>query len=220
MEIKNTGFEWCVIDKINPLKLIQWDTKWDFCHESFYEEKITHSEYLRRIKMCVTESSIPVKAPLYLEYRMYGLVPYNLSSIQKSIQFGHAVVEYGQLMNNMPLLKPIYNKWANNDKTFIIYNGRTTNENIGRLGKMQESLQILKDNGIFVAEFREPDLNDTLTAIVFLVDERVFNKKLYPDFVIDTLNSKDNETQYNEWCDAIGKENVFLRTFLSNFTFA
>ena len=29
-----------------------------------------------------------------LKYRMYGLVPYNISPIQQGIQFGHGVVEY------------------------------------------------------------------------------------------------------------------------------
>ena len=29
-----------------------------------------------------------------LEWRMYGMVPYNISEIQKGIQFGHAVVEF------------------------------------------------------------------------------------------------------------------------------
>ena len=33
-----------------------------------------------------------------LELRMYGLVPYNISPIQQGIQFGHAVIEYGQKM--------------------------------------------------------------------------------------------------------------------------
>jgi len=32
-----------------------------------------------------------------LELRMYGIVPYNISPIQQAIQFGHAVVEYGQM---------------------------------------------------------------------------------------------------------------------------
>jgi len=36
------------------------------------------------------------KIELVSEYRMYGLVPYNISEIQKGIQFGHAVVEYAQ----------------------------------------------------------------------------------------------------------------------------
>ena len=33
-----------------------------------------------------------------LELRMYGFVPYNISPIQQAIQFGHAVVEYGQMI--------------------------------------------------------------------------------------------------------------------------
>ena len=33
-----------------------------------------------------------------LEWRMYGIVPYNISDIQKGIQFGHAVQEYNNLM--------------------------------------------------------------------------------------------------------------------------
>ena len=33
-----------------------------------------------------------------LELRMYGLVPYNISPIQQAIQYGHAVVEYGQMV--------------------------------------------------------------------------------------------------------------------------
>ena len=36
--------------------------------------------------------------PEDLEWRMYGIVPYNISDIQKGIQFGHAVQEYNNLM--------------------------------------------------------------------------------------------------------------------------
>ena len=58
-----------------------------------------------------------------LELRMYGLVPYNISPIQQAIQFGHAVVEYGQKVkgHNYEQASVIYNDWANNWKTFIIY---------------------------------------------------------------------------------------------------
>ena len=38
-----------------------------------------------------------------LELRMYGLVPYNISPIQQGIQFGHAVVEYGQMIKSLKL---------------------------------------------------------------------------------------------------------------------
>ena len=52
-----------------------------------------------------------------LEYRMYGLVPYNISPIQQGIQFGHAVVEYsiGRYGSHDD-----YQQWAKEDKTFII----------------------------------------------------------------------------------------------------
>ena len=139
-----------------------------------------------------------------LELRMYGLVPYNISEIQKGIQYGHAVVEYGQMVkskNRMPdymqddygqisELIGRYDDWANNWKTFIILNGGTSNHSQNRyhqfedefVGTMESNLLSLKDAGITTAEFYEPDLNDMLSSIVFVVDERVFNKKDYPDF--------------------------------------
>lgn len=129
-----------------------------------------------------------------LELRMYGLVPYNISEIQKGIQFGHAVVEYGQKMKyygvHQQLSGEQYDDWANNWKTFIILNGGTSNHSQNRyhqfedefVGTMESNLLSLKDAGITTAEFYEPDLNDMLSAIVFVVDERVFNKKDYPEF--------------------------------------
>ena len=139
-----------------------------------------------------------------LELRMYGLVPYNISEIQKGIQFGHAVVEYGQMVksknkmdrytqDNYHTISQIvgnYDDWANNWKTFIILNGGTSNHSQNRyhqfedefVGTMESNLLSLKDAGITTAEFYEPDLNDMLSSIVFIVDERVFNKKDYPEF--------------------------------------
>jgi hypothetical protein len=137
-----------------------------------------------------------------LELRMYGLVPYNISPIQQGIQYGHAVVEYGQkmkiigLLNNEHLadhkesLSTQYNDWADNWKTFIILNGGTTNANIERLGALNQHLQTLRDNDIFCADFYEPDLGDQLTAVTFIVDERVFNKKDYPEFSDWLMSSK------------------------------
>jgi hypothetical protein len=75
---------------------------------------------------------------------------------------------------------------------------------------------------VLVAEFREPDLNDTLTAVVFLVDERVFKKDLYPNFEVDiNVSDSTNEKQYQQWVEKIGGEkNVFLRNYLTNFKLA
>jgi hypothetical protein len=189
-----------------------------------------------------------------LELRMYGLVPYNISPIQQAIQFGHAVVEYGQKVNGneFQLDSVTYNDWANNWKTFIILNGGTTNHKTSLedglpFGTLNNHLLTLMDNDIDFAQFNEPDLGDQLTAVVFIVDERVFNRKKYPDFSdwlmnskyadliraelgenvytisenIKNSNNKEDKKSYNEWSSFVGGEkNVFLRDFLKNFKLA
>ena len=191
-----------------------------------------------------------------LELRMYGLVPYNISPIQQAIQFGHAVVEYGQKMKYLgehnQSLNTQYNDWADNWKTFIILNGGTSNHSINRyhqsdepfVGSMESNLVLLEQNSIEIATFYEPDLNDMLSAVVFIVDERVFNRKKYPDFEdwiienygdliigngkeypitrrIKESNSKEDQKVYQSWIKIIGGEkNVFLRGFLKNFRLA
>jgi hypothetical protein len=37
------------------------------------------------------------------DWRMYGLVPYNISPIQQGIQFGHAVQEYNNIIKTVTL---------------------------------------------------------------------------------------------------------------------
>jgi hypothetical protein len=190
-----------------------------------------------------------------LELRMYGLVPYNISPIQQAIQFGHAVVEYGQKMKYLgehnQSLNIQYNDWADNWKTFIILNGGTTNHKTSLedglpFGSLNNHLLALMNNGIDFAQFNEPDLGDQLTAVVFIVDERVFNRKKYPDFEdwvienygelirsdhyttsymlaqrIKNSESKSDQKVYQSWIKFIGGEkNVFLRDFLKNFKLA
>ncbi len=183
-----------------------------------------------------------------LELRMYGFVPYNISEIQKGIQFGHAVVEYG--LENFHSTD--YLDWAKYHKTFIILNGGTSNHSKNRyheteeeyVGSMETILETLKENNVTLGTFFEPDLNDMLSAVVFIIDEKVFNRKDYPDFgdwVMENHFSylknnlltgskiermrKDgyfltgNVTEkklYSEWVDFVGGEkNVFLRDFLN-----
>ena len=190
-----------------------------------------------------------------LELRMYGLVPYNISPIQQAIQFGHAVVEYGQKMKYLgehnQSLNIQYNDWADNWKTFIILNGGTTNHKTSLedglpFGTLNNHLLTLMDNGIDFAQFNEPDLGDQLTSVVFIVDERVFNRKKHPDFEdwvienygelirsdhyttsymlaqrIKNSESKSDQKVYQSWIKFIGGEkNVFLRDFLKNFKLA
>jgi hypothetical protein len=229
MELK-TGYEWCLEANMRILNISSWDTQWDYYEESYYEEKIEIKEFYRRIELCkVKPNSIPRKTEMYLEYRMYGMVPYNMSPIQQGIQFGHAVVDYGQTVRGLGTLEKVYNKWANKDKTFIILNGGTTNNNQDRLGTLNKHLLALQEAKIVIQSFCEPDLGDQLTAVVFLVDERVFNKTLYPDFTPETLpwsRNKPSEKQiyelevknnenYKHWVDKIGGEkNAFLREYL------
>ena len=207
-----------------------------------------------------------------LELRMYGLVPYNISPIQQGIQFGNAVVDYGQKINLLRtgfygrvMLKlksqldekydqiTQYDDWADNWKTFIILNGGTSNHSVNRysdnkefFGTMENNLKSLEDNGVGVGTFYEPDLNDMLSGIVFIVDERVFNKKDYPDFsdwlmdnygelirtelgtnvhtIVENIKNstnKQDQKAYKEWVKLIGGDkNVFLRDFLKNFRLA
>jgi hypothetical protein len=203
-----------------------------------------------------------------LELRMYGLVPCNISPIQQAIQFGHAVVEYGQMAKRQKnkvewhvtndgekyfnvnfqdvYLGELYDEWADNSKTFIILNGGTTNNRITDdgfpFGSLNQHVITLDENKVDFATFNEPDLGDQLTAVVFIVDERVFNRKKYPDFEdwvvlnygdlirgdklakrIKESNSKKDKKVYQSWVNLVGGEkNVFLRDFLNpkNFKLA
>ncbi len=115
-----------------------------------------------------------------LKYRMYGFVPYNLSEIQKGIQFGHAVVEYANNYFNDKL----YQKWSKHDKTFIILNGGTTNnKDTFQRGSLNILLDTFKTNfpNLNLGVFTEPDLGDQLTSFCFLVSEYVWDDLKYPE---------------------------------------
>jgi hypothetical protein len=88
---------------------------------------------------------------------------------------------------------------------------------------------------VLLQEFYEPDLGDQLTAFVFLVDERVFNRTLYLDFVPETLPwsrrkpsekaisqlEEKNAKNYKQWEEKIGGPvNAFLREYLRPFRLA
>ena len=236
MNEMKTGYDWCLSASLRLLDIMEWDTDMMSCEDSYFTEQITSEEFLRRIGLCkVKANSTPRKTEMYLEYRMYGLVPYNLSPIQQGIQFGHAVVEYQQNIKGLPPYEKIYNKWAQKDKTFIILNGGTTNINPEKFGTLNQNLAALYFNEIVTSEFYEPDLGDQLTAVVFLVDERVFNRVLYSDFQEEKLPygvrkpskkaeielEERNEANYQKWVIKIGgPKNAFLREFLKTFRLA
>jgi hypothetical protein len=112
-----------------------------------------------------------------------------------------------------------FTEWNLNWKTFIVLNGGTTNNSlisggVTPRGTLNKHLDSLWDNGIEVGTFYEPDLGNQLTAIVFLVGEKVFNKTKYPDW-----DTKMVESQI-ECNKRFTKEEVFLREFLDPFKFA
>ena len=149
---------------------------------------------------------------------MYGLVPYNISPIQQGIQFGHAVVEYGLAFGDTTL----YQDWAKLDKTFIILNGGTTNpkKNSEFYGTLNQARDVLRDMKVQYESFYEPDLGDQLTAVVFLVDERVYDKKKYPPYD-DIMHDPIDERNY--YFDLFGDDAnkiLQMREFLSQFRLA
>lgn len=141
-----------------------------------------------------------------MELRMYGLVPYQLTGIQSGIQAAHSFVEYG--LNNFH--DKDYQDWASLHKTVILLNGGTTNVNYDRLGSLNKHADYLESIGVKIARFHEPDLGDQLTAICFILNEKVFNKNLYPDYINETeddvdlvwseeLNEMVLEEDYEDW---------------------
>lgn len=159
-------------------------------------------------------------------YRMYGLVPYNISPIQQGIQYGHAVVEYGLQYFDTPE----YRRWANSDKTFIILNGGTTNTrrfNGEYIGTLNQHAAALSSNGIRYSTFHEPDLGDQLTGIVFLVDERVWDRVNWPDYRgVCYEDGTPDPTEFWQWKMKFSEDEkeadkiVWLRSWLSKFRLA
>jgi len=190
-----------------------------------------------------------------LELRMYFFVPYNISDIQKGIQAGHCALEYADIYGSTDL----YKNFVKNHKTWIILNGGTTNVNLNTLGTLNKIYQdinnfnnahyierVYNHSIINIASFSEPDLNNALSAICFIADERVFNYEKYPEFknyVINNigyiefkkqtkimktpigLEEKSTHTLetwftelYSKWIkDVMGSEkNIFLRELIKN----
>ena len=183
-----------------------------------------------------------------LELRMYFFVPYQLTGIQQAIQAGHAALEYARYFGDTELFKDFVSNW----KTWIILNGGTTSNKIidnvyfGTLNQIKSNIINFNfdhrnniNDIINYSDFYEPDLNDILTAICFICDERVFNRKDYPDFkfyFLDKIEERYGNTETNRlslsseeqlieanpdnyklWVEFLGGEkNVFLRNLIKD----
>lgn len=101
------------------------------------------------------------------------------------------------------------------------------------IGTINQIIDLLNENGIKYSFFTEPDLQDAVTAVCFICDERVFNRKKYPDFNTYVLNSMEDvllhpeiykyvydsgyAMDYYKWSEMIGgDDNIFLRNLIKD----
>lgn len=252
-EHKKTAYEWSVIENVRILNIDKWPRRLHQSAEMGYMTAlITREEFLKYLsskEITAKPDSTPRKPEKFLELRMYTLVPYNIMGIQKGIQHEHSVTEY-VVKHVLDTDKPceLYSKWAKEWKTVILLNGGTSNEGhwvrqgyreVFYEGTMEKHLRTLQEKDIKLAFFKEPDLNNMISGISFIVDERVFNRELYPDFVnspypwaekgrnyaakVEEIQKweEDNFINYEKWLEKIGGEkNAFLREFLKQFRLA
>jgi hypothetical protein len=101
------------------------------------------------------------------ELRMYSLVLYQLSGIQSGIQSGHSNDEYGNHSDGTA--HEDYLDWRKNYKTVMVMNG-------GSSGILIQKVEELRNLGIKVIGFQEPDLYGQYTSFSFLLDERYFKE--------------------------------------------
>lgn len=167
--------------------------------------------------------------------RMYFLVMYNLSDIQKGIQAGHAQQEYC----NRYWSHEDFQDWAQNDKTWMVMSGGTSNQSGTNkynddfmTGSMEQYHTLFIEKDIKHAAFYEPDLNNATSAIAFLVPDQVFDKEQYPDPDMSAFKKlmKDFNLSPEEYQAELNKklkemynfsdEILFLREFCPKLRFA
>lgn len=95
---------------------------------------------------------------------MYFLVMYNLSPIQKGIQAGHAALEYAELHGKTKE----YRRFIEEDKTWIILDA-------GGSEDTKDAMDALEEFKVPFAGFAEPDLGNCVSAVAFLVPERIYD---------------------------------------------
>lgn len=138
------------------------------------------------------------------ELRMYFLVMYNIRPIQQGIQSLHGSKAYVKKYKGIKKIIELHDEWDEKFETVIILNGGTSNNGLvdtnnwkfpaygadqktfyfdeTKLGTMELHEKFLIENNIPYASFHEPDLNNSLSSLCFICDEKVFNFENYPTF--------------------------------------
>jgi hypothetical protein len=157
--------------------------------------------------------------------RMYTLVPRILSPIAKGIQAGHAWIRYARKFPQAAELA----QWADKDETVVVLCGGTSNASTQDgifVGQMERAMKELSKNQIPYATFYEPDINNALTGVSFIAEERVWDLENYPQFDkwtenSHTFNTYNSNNTYEEWVKFVGgPKNAFLKTFIFSFKLA
>ena len=154
-----------------------------------------------------------------MEYRTYEIVLRHLSGVNKGVQAEHSAKRYIWKYRNEPLTEIVMENLEN--ETTIMVDGGTHQD-------MVEIHNRFEDAGIHHTYFIEPDLNDCMTAITVIADERVWDRKNYKSYsefvdlcmIEDGLNpllSSIRPGYIEQWYEYIGGEkNSILMEILQN----
>lgn len=99
----------------------------------------------------------------------------------------------------------MFNSSKNEDKTLILLNGGTV---IG----LDKTLELFEENNIAYGAFREPDLDNIVTAVEVMADERIFDDNYRLKALLNNVYSSC-EKEYEKHIGGHG--NVILKEFLN-----
>ena len=106
----------------------------------------------------------------------------------------------------------MFNSSKNEDKTLILLNGGTV---IG----LDKTLELFEENNIAYGAFIEPDLDNIVTAVAVMADERIFDDN-YMSFDMWRLKALLNNpyTSYEKGYEKYigGRGNFILKEFLNS----
>ena len=154
-----------------------------------------------------------------MTYRTYEIVLRHLSGVNKGVQAEHSAKRYIWKYRNEPITEIVMENIEN--ETTIMVDGGTHQD-------MVEIHRILEEADINHTYFIEPDLNNCMTAITVVADERVWdriNYKSYDEFVemcmiedgLNPILSSIRSGYLEQWYEYIGGEkNHILIEILKN----